>query len=109
MSLITKKERRYIPRYDHPAEVTHGKVEIDDRACTGCNLCVTICPADALYLVDKKARMKKSPDDECMFCGDCMAICPADAVRMVSANKSTGYFKTIGQGAPKTPRLDPNW
>lgn len=46
--------------------------------CTGCGLCITECPADAIAL---RGRIAQIDMDECIRCGACHKICPRDAVR----------------------------
>ena len=56
-------------------------VEIDEKRCTGCGLCVDACHEGAIGLVDGKARLLR--DDYCDGLGDCLPSCPADAIRIV--------------------------
>lgn len=109
MSLISRRERRRVPRYDDPNETVYGRIEADPELCTGCTLCAQVCPGAALEIVEDKCRMKAPPLAECAFCGACQAICPADAITLLSAHRYSGRFKTIDQGEPKPPRLSPEW
>lgn len=55
------------------------QVIIDKGKCTGCGVCVTICPYRAIVLVEDKAEYIL---EECFLCGQCQAVCPVDAVRL---------------------------
>ena len=55
------------------------QVIINKEKCTGCGVCVTICPYRAIVLVDEKAEYIL---EDCFLCGQCQAACPADAVRL---------------------------
>lgn len=55
------------------------QVIIDKGKCTGCGVCVTICPYRAIVLVDETAEYIF---DDCFLCGQCQAVCPAAAVRL---------------------------
>ena len=44
--------------------------------CTGCGLCVDVCPFNALELVDGIAEV----DEKCTLCGACVEECPAEAI-----------------------------
>jgi nitroreductase/Pyruvate/2-oxoacid:ferredoxin oxidoreductase delta subunit len=51
---------------------------VDRSRCTGCGLCVRVCPSFVLGLVDGLATVAYG--DWCNGCGHCGAVCPADAV-----------------------------
>ena len=73
--------------------VTH----IDEDLCTGCGLCVKVCPAQTLSLVDGKARVT---GPHSLRCGHCAAVCPEDAVRVEDGDTSMGQLATLD--APKS-------
>lgn len=50
---------------------------IDQKKCTGCGLCLTVCPDQTLSLLHGKAMVS---GDRCLACGHCRAICPAAAI-----------------------------
>lgn len=103
MRHLTLKERFHIPRYDDTSETVLGTVAVDQASCTGCSLCVRICPADAFEFIDKKSRVRELM--ECMGCGDCVAMCPESAISLVRSYRFSGFFKTIGCGDLAEPRL----
>jgi len=51
---------------------------INGSACTGCGLCVSWCPRDAIVLVGGKARIDEK---KCIGCGECLAVCRFGAVQ----------------------------
>ncbi len=52
---------------------------INEEMCTGCEICIEECPADAISMEDKGfARIDM---DECIRCGTCHDICPQEAAR----------------------------
>ena len=55
----------------------YSTVEIDEDVCTGCNVCVDICPMDVFAPNQKKGKppIVMYPD-ECQFCGECVEECP---------------------------------
>jgi len=52
---------------------------IDKNLCTGCGLCVRVCPSDTISLMNKKAEIT---GDTSLNCGHCEAVCPENAVRV---------------------------
>ncbi len=56
-------------------------IEIDEKKCNGCGLCIPNCPEGALQLIDGKARLVSD-----LFCdglGACIGECPEGAIRVV--------------------------
>ncbi|MCB0045494.1 MAG: 4Fe-4S binding protein [Caldilineaceae bacterium] len=53
---------------------------IDADLCTGCRLCVEVCPTDALDQVDEKASL--AYPERCTYCIACEDICPEDAIAL---------------------------
>ena len=53
-------------------------IQIDERKCNGCGLCVPACHEGALAIVDGKARLVK--DSYCDGLGDCLGECPQGAI-----------------------------
>jgi electron transport complex protein RnfB len=62
----------------------YAEVNVDD--CTGCEACITICPMEAIKLVDNIAKIKKK---RCIGCGNCVVRCPSEAI---SFNKRERQF-----------------
>ena len=105
MKYLSFLEKRQIPIYNDPKQIINGLVEIDMEKCDGCGWCTRVCPADALELTDKTAKMRTDIFNECMGCGDCAAICPEEAIRPVKGVEYSGFYKTIGHGEMLPPRL----
>jgi len=51
---------------------------VDEDACTGCGICVEICPYEARTLNERK-RIAEVNDALCAGCGGCIAACPSNA------------------------------
>lgn len=54
---------------------------VDRQKCTGCGVCVDICPGDILTIENQMA--KAVYPDECEYCGSCMMDCPREAIKVV--------------------------
>ncbi len=51
---------------------------IDREVCTGCGVCLSICP-DRIIGADSSGKALVN-GDSCMQCGHCYAVCPVEAV-----------------------------
>ena len=55
-------------------------LELDQAACTGCGICLEVCPHQVFAMLKKRAVI--SDLDVCMECGACAKNCPAAAIRV---------------------------
>ncbi|MCJ7833384.1 MAG: electron transfer flavoprotein subunit alpha [Deltaproteobacteria bacterium] len=59
------------------------QTQIDLEKCTGCEVCVSVCPFNALEAKDGKV----SVNDQCTLCGACADECPLGAIFVPSLEK----------------------
>lgn len=55
--------------------------EVDEDKCTGCGICVRVCPTLSIKVDNSLAKVDA---DTCAGCGACVERCPLDAVKLVS-------------------------
>ena len=55
-------------------------LKLDDERCTGCGVCLSVCPH--AVLVRDNGRVRVDNRDACMECGACMKNCPTDALEV---------------------------
>lgn len=65
---------------------------VDRAACTGCGLCVRVCPSRTLSLVDGKAAVT---GERSLNCGHCQAVCPTGAVTVASLDPEQARFTSF--------------
>ncbi|MCS3924024.1 4Fe-4S binding protein [Methanosalsum natronophilum] len=53
---------------------------VDAEECTGCELCVDVCPVEAISMNDDELAVIDA--DTCNDCGDCVDECPVEAISM---------------------------
>ncbi len=61
---------------------------VDPVRCIGSGSCATVCPEDALGIVNGKAVLKNAA--HCIGHGACMAACPFDAIKLVFGTEKRG-------------------
>jgi len=53
-------------------------LELDAQKCTGCGMCLEVCPHNVFKMNGKSAEIIHR--DACMECGACQKNCPAGAL-----------------------------
>ena len=56
-------------------------IEIDEKKCNGCGLCVDACHEGAIVLENGKAKLWR--EDYCDGLGDCLPNCPMNAISFI--------------------------
>jgi electron transfer flavoprotein alpha subunit len=51
--------------------------QIIDKKCSGCQVCLSQCPVDAIQIVDGIAKINP---EKCVGCGKCVQVCPSEAI-----------------------------
>jgi heterodisulfide reductase subunit A len=51
---------------------------VNANRCTGCELCIMVCPFGAIDKIDGKAKVNEAL---CKGCGTCNAVCKSGAIR----------------------------
>ena len=57
-------------------------LELNREKCTGCMMCVNVCPHDVFGYANKKSFIKNK--DRCMECSACAMNCPENAINVKS-------------------------
>ncbi|OQX53131.1 MAG: hypothetical protein B5M54_07590 [Candidatus Aminicenantes bacterium 4484_214] len=57
---------------------------VDSEKCTGCGLCLPICPVEAISIAQNKAVID---NDKCTECLNCMNECPVNAIYQILDKK----------------------
>jgi NADPH-dependent glutamate synthase beta subunit-like oxidoreductase/NAD-dependent dihydropyrimidine dehydrogenase PreA subunit len=57
------------------------EIKIDENLCSGCGVCVNVCPYDALELKEKDGKTVAELDIlKCKRCGVCVSACPTCSI-----------------------------
>jgi len=57
--------------------------------CTGCGICLQVCPADNIILEEKKPRWQK----RCQQCFACLQWCPEEAIQYGDKTSGSGRYR----------------
>jgi formate hydrogenlyase subunit 6/NADH:ubiquinone oxidoreductase subunit I len=58
-----------------------GKIVYDRETCIGCELCLKVCPSEAIAFKPEEKKIKIFLA-RCTFCSQCTDICPVQCLRM---------------------------
>ncbi|MHC6180433.1 ATP-binding protein [Clostridium sp. JNZ X4-2] len=67
-------------------------IDIDEKKCNGCGLCVNACHENAIELLNGKAQLIS--DEYCDGLGDCLPECPEGAINIIE-RESKDYDKKL--------------
>lgn len=56
-------------------------IEINEKLCNGCGLCVSACHEGAIQMINGKAKLVS--DEYCDGLGDCLPACPTGAINII--------------------------
>jgi len=91
LNSVTKGEAQMIPPVPVPPGF-RGKIAYNKEACTGCRLCVSICPTRAIEFIPEEKRVKIFVS-RCCFCAQCVDICPPGVLAMTEEFLLANYDK----------------
>jgi NAD-dependent dihydropyrimidine dehydrogenase PreA subunit len=63
--------------------------KIDPKTCTGCGLCVDVCPTDVLRIDEGSRKAVIRYQENCMTCYNCELECPCDSIFVDPFRKAT--------------------
>jgi len=78
-------------------------LKLIDEKCTGCGICINVCPHNVLKVENKKAVIIDK--DMCMECGACSKNCPFNAIE-VKTGVGCAYAVIMGWLTGGEPTCD---
>jgi formate hydrogenlyase subunit 6/NADH:ubiquinone oxidoreductase subunit I len=80
---VEKGTAKLIPPVPVP-EGFRGKIQYDKEKCTGCRLCLKVCPCSAIEFKPDEKKIKIYLA-RCCFCSQCNDVCPVGCLSMSQA------------------------
>lgn len=89
-------------------------VAISQVDCTGCDLCITHCPFEALLPLNFLPEgMRKRPvvvlEKECVGCLSCIGSCPTNALYEVKIPESANVSPLLNPSSPPGTEVVNRW
>ena len=85
------------------AMISKGTVEIeaitavvDEKICTGCQLCISICPYSGAISFDEEKMICQVNEALCKGCGACISGCFSDAINLKHFNNEQSLAQMEG-------------
>jgi 4Fe-4S ferredoxin len=93
--IVSKKEVKGTLILERKMLGTHQVLKLTRERCIGCDICVAVCPQEALSLTsqiikDGRLTKRKTADfdrHKCTFCGACVVLCPTNAIEIETNRK----------------------
>jgi len=77
---VGEGKAKLIPPVETPPNF-RGKIQYDKEKCIGCQLCMKVCPTDAIIFKPEEKKVKFLLA-RCCFCSQCNDICPVKCISM---------------------------
>jgi len=59
------------------------EIKVNKEKCTGCKICVDVCPSGAIEIQNEKAYI----NEKCTLCKLCVSECPVNAIEVIGEEK----------------------
>ena len=88
---VKRGELKLIPPIPVPPKF-RGKISLNREKCTGCQLCIKVCPTQAIEFIPEEKKVKIFVT-RCCFCAQCSDICPTGVLSMTDEFLLSSYDK----------------
>ncbi|MFW6102520.1 MAG: 4Fe-4S dicluster domain-containing protein [Chloroflexota bacterium] len=99
---VTKGQLEMVPPVSVPFKF-RGKIALNKEGCTGCRLCINVCPTKAIEFIPEEKKVKIFVC-RCCFCAQCVDICPpgvlsmTDEFLLANSDKYAGELIVLDSG-----------
>lgn len=69
------------------------RIEIHERACRGCELCVDICPTKVFRFNQDSRLCEVDHAEDCIGCLSCSYLCPSHAISHTGHHVVKNFYR----------------
>lgn len=69
------------------------KVQLSEKGCRGCTLCVDICPVDVFEFNEEKNLAEVKRPDDCIGCFSCYYDCPSQCIEISDVEVIRPFYR----------------
>ena len=91
LNKVQRHKELLTPPIEVPSKF-RGKIAYNRDKCTGCRLCIRVCPTKAIEFIPEEKKVKIFVA-RCCFCAQCNDICPTGALSMTDEFLLSSYDK----------------
>jgi len=77
---VVSGKTKLVPPVETPKGF-RGKIQYDREKCIGCQLCIRVCPCEAIEFIPDTKKIKIYLS-RCCFCSQCNDVCPVKCLSM---------------------------
>jgi len=74
---------KYLQEQGVDIQLLSKDVSRNEKRCTRCGACITICPTGALSIPDREVMEVTFDVDKCIACSLCVPVCPPRAMNVI--------------------------
>lgn len=69
------------------------KIQLSEKGCRGCELCVDLCPVDVFEFNTEKSVAEVKAEDDCIACLSCYYACPSQCIEVTDVELIRPFYR----------------
>jgi ferredoxin len=71
------------------------EMQINEKACRGCRLCVDVCPTECFLFDEENEKAQVDKIGNCIACLSCTYICPSGAIEHRNHKVVRNFYRNV--------------